>query len=105
MEEKEFRKAQSKLKAFTVLANQENVPSKTFELINSRLPNDVFLNSISQKQKDIGVSGFSPSEKSIFQLMVNLESDEKVSQVDLESIEVDKEAEGLISFGLKIILN
>ena len=100
--EKEFRNIQKRLDVFWALASASGVNSKIIESISSQLPQDVYLDNLSYTEKMLSLKGSSLSEQSVAQFVVNLESLEDFASVDLEKVDVDEDAGGLINFTLNI---
>jgi Tfp pilus assembly protein PilN len=72
--ENEFKEIQTRLKVFSELTANEGLVANSIKTTTSSLPPDVFLNLLSFSQNIITIEGTSPSEKSIQQLIVNLDS-------------------------------
>jgi Tfp pilus assembly protein PilN len=102
--EKDFARLQTRIKVFTALASQEGL-SQDIQKIASYMPVDIFLTSFTKTGNDIKIAGASPSELSIAQFIVNLESDDDFKEISLANVSVGEFTEGLIEFGLTITLN
>jgi len=101
--EKEFRSVQKRLEIFALLTQNQDIASKNLNNFSTYLPLDVFIISYSQDSKgNISVVGYSPSEQSIAQLIVNLKSLKNIQNVDLTSISSNMENPTLSDFTLTI---
>jgi Tfp pilus assembly protein PilN len=95
--EREWKDTQKRLKIFSTLTLNEEIAADTINLIASYLPSDIFLTSVSIVSNETTVEGVSPSERGIQQFLVNLQSAEALSQVELSNIETDKDS-GFLKF-------
>ena len=100
--EKEFNLVQQRLKVFSVMASTDKSHVDDIKQIASQLPADVYLNNISFNNQGIRITGYSPSEISIAQFIVNLGSIENFGVVELTQVDIDSENESLLKFSLKI---
>lgn len=99
--EDEFRLTQSKLALFS----KYNLFKSSANFLDSTrisLPVNIFLKSLSYNNGTINISGFSPSEQSIQQLLVNLSSLKEVDRATLLSAVSDQENPNLINFDIQI---
>jgi Tfp pilus assembly protein PilN len=102
--ENEFRKTQQRLKIFTDLTDNKILAADLVVKIASYLPPEISLKNLSFIEGEIKLTGTSPSETSIAQLLTNLESDNQFQEISLAQVETDKENELMLSFGLKITI-
>lgn len=100
--EKEFNQIQEKLKIYSALTAKENPFTSNINKVTEYIPTDVFINSYDATQGEIKISGFSPSEVSVAQFIVNLESLENFKEVSLVSVDLGQKYEGLIGFTLSL---
>jgi Tfp pilus assembly protein PilN len=98
--ENEFRLAQKKINIFAKLT-QEPIKSEKIKVISQSLPPEISLTSVSLDKDSFQIKGVSGNEQSISQFIVNLESAEEFSQVELVQLDSDKENPFLIIFILK----
>ena len=96
--EKEFKQIQQRLGIYSALASQEKPTTTSFSSIITQLPPDVYISLFSSMDKDIKVGGFSPSEQSIAQFVVNLETVESFEEIALTDVDISKDREGLPDF-------
>ncbi len=99
--EKDFRKVQKRLEIFSSLYSNSK-PSASLNLITSYLPADVFVSSLSFVEDSIQLRGIASNERSIAQLIANLESDKGFKEVVLSQIDSGKEESSSLIFTLKI---
>ena len=102
--EKEFNLVQQRLKIFSVMASSDKSRVNDIENIASQLPADVYLNNISFTNQGIRITGYSSSEVSIAQFIVNLDSLDNFETVELTQVDIDSENESLLKFSLNITI-
>jgi Tfp pilus assembly protein PilN len=102
--EKEFNLVQQRLNIFTVMASSDKSRVDDIENIASQLPTDVYLNNISFTNQGVRIAGYSLSEISIAQFIVNLDSVDNFETVDLTQVDIDSENESLLKFSLNITI-
>lgn len=102
--ESEFNLVQQRLKIFSVMASSEKSHVSDIEQIASQLPADVFLNNISFSNLGVRITGYSPSELSIAQFIVNLDALDNFQYVELTQVAIDSENESLLKFSLNITM-
>lgn len=98
--EKEFRSTQKKLKIFSELTKEN---AKYAEILNttvSYLPSDLFLTAVTFKEGVAEIEGYTPNEISIQQLIVNLTSSGKFTEVGLLELSNDPKDSTLLIFKL-----
>jgi Tfp pilus assembly protein PilN len=100
--EKEFKQTQTKLKIFSELTAREGLTNNAVKTISSNLPPDIFLRSLSFSQKTIYVEGTSPSEISIQQLIVNLDSKDLFKSANLVEMGSAPNDPSLLKFKLDV---
>ncbi len=96
--ENKFKDTQARLKIFSELATQEELISNSLDVISSSLPPDVFLKSLSFLGDNVTIESVSPNEKSIQQLIVNLDSTDMFKEVELAGINTNKDGSALLQF-------
>lgn len=72
--EKEFKKTQKKLSVFSEITSDEGRITSAIKTVGSLLPPDAFLKSVSFGEQGIEIEGSTPNERSIQQIIVNLDS-------------------------------
>ena len=102
--EKEFKDTQKRLKIYSDLTSDKLSKATVANTISKLLPPDIFLTTIVFKDKEIGISGISPNEKSIQQLIVNLNSSDIFESALLMGIKSDEEDVNSLIFDLSVIL-
>lgn len=103
--EREFKFTQKRLAIFSELAKEEGVISGVVNTITTRLPADVVLTNITLTDNQVNVSGTTPNEKSIQQLMVNLGASDQVKGVKLLGISPNTKDPSLMTFKIEFSLN
>ncbi len=96
--EREFKNIQNKLNVFSKLTENQGIYTDTLSNIVSYLPSDLFLTSITFEGQLIEIEGYSPNEVSIQQLIVNLSSSGKFSDIALSKLETDTKDPILLNF-------
>lgn len=102
--EKEFKDTQKRLKIYSDLTSDKLSKATVANTISKLLPPDIFLTIITFNDREIGISGISPNEKSIQQLIVNLNSSDIFESVLLMGIKSDEENVNSLIFELRVIL-
>ena len=102
--EKEFKNTQLRLEALATLTKIEQPFSKLLAMVPPLLPPEIILKSFTANQEGILVSGTSPSEQIIAQLIANLESNSRVENIYLSQLGTDKDDESLLEFGLTVTI-
>lgn len=102
--EKEFREVQKRLTIYKTLTSEEISLVKILDDVSKNIPEDVFLSSLSFLEGKLLISGFSPNERSIVQLAVNLEKNAGYKNVGLTSVATSREDPSLLEFGLDVPL-
>jgi Tfp pilus assembly protein PilN len=96
--EQEFNATQKRLKVFSsLIAGQINSHKSSSEIVES-LPADVVLTNMSIKKDSIVISGSTPNEKSIQQLIVNLNSKENFKDFSISNISTSLSNNTLLDF-------
>lgn len=103
--EKEFRDVQKRIEIFSSLIAKEGMDTKVLDAIRKHIPNDTILSSISVSGDKINIKGISPSEKSIQQFMVNLESDELFIKTALSELEASGRNQSLLLFSMSVSIS
>lgn len=100
--EQEFRSVQQKLATIKTLESLSTNFSEDSQKIASATPSDIFLVSSAKAEGNMSISGTSPSERSIAQLIANLESIEGYSEVSLSQLNTNVEDGALLGFTITI---
>lgn len=100
--EKEFKYTQNKLRIFSELTSNKLKMAEAFKTITSYLPPDAYLTTISFSDENITISGFSPNERSIQQIIVNLETVDQFKKVALPTIKTSSTDSYLLEFKIVI---
>jgi Tfp pilus assembly protein PilN len=96
--ESDFRNTQKKLDYFKDLSDEGKTADGSLKASVTSLPEDVFLSSLSFGKSSIEISGASPSEKSIQQFIVNLNSKDFFDNVGLVEMRTDQFNPDLLNF-------
>lgn len=99
--EAEFRLIQRRLGVFADLTKENKYASSYLKEIVVSIPTEIILSSIDFSESGILLSGQAPDERSIAQLVVNLEAG-GTRQVSISQIAVNREDKSLIDFSLSI---
>jgi Tfp pilus assembly protein PilN len=102
--ENEFKDVQKKLEIFSELTKNEGAITQSLKTITSYLPQDMLLDSFTFTNNKINIEGISPSERSIQQLIVNLESNETFEDVSLLSIASGIKDPNLLEFSIAVTI-
>jgi Tfp pilus assembly protein PilN len=102
--EEEFRKTQKQLKIFSQVSQNKSSVGNILNEIGSFLPNDIYLTSYTFTESIVKIKGFSSSERSIAQLISNLEASDAFGEVSLNQLDTSRQQKSLLSFTLKIEL-
>ena len=103
--ENKFKNTQDRLKIFSELTEKSGLTAKTINEVRIHLPDDLLLTSVGFSEDSLFLmEGVTPNEKSIQQLIVNLQSTKLFKNVDLEEIETDIESPSLLKFKIASIL-
>jgi Tfp pilus assembly protein PilN len=98
--ERQFKDTQKRLKIFAdITANKAE--SSYLSLIGNQLPPDVSLTNVAKVGNDIEIQGFTASEQSAQQFVVNLQSTNIFSDVSLNTVTSNQLNPGLLSFTIK----
>ena len=100
--EKEFKHVQKRLEVLSELSKNDRLATRSLKSIRTSLPPDIFLNGVSFSENKFNLTGMSPNEKSIQQLVVNLENKENLENVSLTSINSEKNNPDLLEFELLV---
>lgn len=98
--EREFENTQTKLKIFSELTQNQGVYAKALNETVSYLPSDLFLTAVILNEDNLDIEGSTPNEVSIQQLMVNLSSSTKFSDVGLVELASSPRDPYLLNFKL-----
>jgi len=102
--EREFKNTQKRLKIYSDLTYDKLSKATVANTVSKLLPPDIFLSVITFKDREIGISGISPNEKSIQQLIVNLNSSDIFEKAFLMGIKSDEEDVNSLIFELRVTL-
>jgi len=103
--EKDFKDSQRKLSIISGLEKISINPQTNLDIISARLPQDVYLSSYGIADNTIKISGISPSERSVAQLITNLKSDENFKDVSLSQLGTQESQSSLLLFEIIISPN
>jgi len=98
--EKEFKAVQNKLDLYKTVTSSKINSADVIEAVVNSLPGDVYLDSIVIAGNNISVIGVSSNTQSVQQFIVNLESKDPVSSVNLGSVEKGSVDSDLIKFSV-----
>jgi Tfp pilus assembly protein PilN len=98
--EKEFENTQNKLRIFSELTKNQGIYADILNTVVSYLPPDLYLTTITFKEGALQIEGSTPNEVSIQQLIVNLSSSGKFSEVGLIELATDPKDRILLNFKL-----
>lgn len=99
--DKEFKDTQKRLEILKNLTKGETVVSKSLSTLRSYLPDDIFLSTISFSKEALRIEGLSPNERSVQQLIVNLESTQIFREVVLIELRSDQNNTSLLKFTIQ----
>jgi len=98
--ENEFRDIQKRLSIYQGLISTQPSFSNDIKSLTNLIPEDTVLSSISLSEAEDSLSGTSASEKSIAQLIANLQNMDGVKDVSVAQISANKDDPTLIDFNL-----
>lgn len=98
--EKEFENTQKRLQIFSELTKNQGVYADTLNTVVSYLPSDLYLTTTTFEESSLQIEGSSSNEISIQQLIVNLSSSGKFSDVGLIELATDPKDPYLLNFKL-----
>ncbi len=102
--EKEFENIQKRLRVFSELTENQGIYTDALHELVSYLPPDLYLTTVTFKGDSFFIEGSTSNEISIQQLMVNLLSTEKFSEISLSELATDTKDTNLINFKLDTVL-
>lgn len=103
--ERKFKDVQKRLAIYSSSTKREISNTEVLNLIKNSLPSDVILASITLEKDKIKITGITPSEKSMQQLIVNLSSNQKkFTDVNLTEAGTKPDDPSFILFGIDIKL-
>jgi Tfp pilus assembly protein PilN len=103
--ETDFRGTQKRLEIYTQLTSAQKRATNTLKKITELLPLDVFLTTVNVEENTWTISGKTPSEKSIQQFLVNLNSIEGVNKTSIDSVGTDEDDPSALLFKLSMELD
>jgi Tfp pilus assembly protein PilN len=95
--ENKFRIFQKQIDVFTKISSLTQ-KSDYLSLITSLTPPEVILNSISDNEASLQITGYSGSERNISQFLKNLSSNDKFTEVTLNKIDSSEDNSSVIVF-------
>lgn len=98
--EKEFKGIQNKLNIFSELTKNEGVYNEALDTLVSYLPPDLYLTATNFQGYSLQIEGSTSNEVSIQQLIVNLTSSEKFSDIGLVDLSTNPRDPYLLNFKL-----
>jgi Tfp pilus assembly protein PilN len=98
--DKEFKDTQKRLAAYSELTEKQQFVTNSLGALGSYLPDDIFLTIISYSENTQLIEGLSPSERSIQQFIVNLESTGIFEGVTLTELKSDQNNSALLKFSI-----
>jgi Tfp pilus assembly protein PilN len=101
--EKEFKNIQDRLYIFSDLTKNQGIYADILGTVVSYLPQDLFLTTLIFKEGSLQIEGSTANEKSIQQLMVNLSSTEKFSELNLTELATNPKDSVLLDFKLNTV--
>jgi len=102
--EKEFKETQKRLEVYSDLTSYTLPKVSIANTVSTLLPPDIFLTSVIFGTNAVTVSGVSPNEKSIQQLVVNLNSSDNFEKAYLVEIKSDEEDVNSLLFRIQVDL-
>lgn len=99
--EADFKSTQKKLEYFRNLSDAGKTADESLKASISSLPEDVFLSSLSFGGTSVEILGSTPSEKSIQQFIVNLNSRGTFATVNLIDMRSDQFSPDLLNFKIE----
>lgn len=100
--ENQFRNTQDRLSIYSELNTADSSVSETLLAIVESLPQDAFLSQLTFRNTGASILGYSSSEKSIQQFIVNLESRNLFNDVSLSELNTNIDNPNLLEFDIKI---
>jgi Tfp pilus assembly protein PilN len=98
--EKEFRETQNRLKIFSELTKNQGVYADTLNTLVSYLPSDLYLTTVTYEKNSIQIEGSTSNEVSVQQLIANLSSTDKFTDISLVEFATDSKDSYLFNFKL-----
>jgi Tfp pilus assembly protein PilN len=102
--EKEFRNVQKKIAVYSEIIKDDNKPSLFFNQTWESLPVDMQLVDFTKEADGINIQGATLNEASISLFVSNLESKDRLGEVDIVQIKTVEDSP-LIEFTLKVSTN
>jgi Tfp pilus assembly protein PilN len=90
-DEESFLDSQRRIEIYKEYSLKRNVGTNVLEDIRKSMLDDVIIISINLQPQGLSIGGITPNERSILQLIVNLESKESISAVELSGIKKAKD--------------
>ncbi len=100
--EKEFETTQNKLKVFSQITKNEGVFKDIIKTTISYLPSELFLTSLTIKEDSLEIEGITTSEISLQQLITNLNSTKKFSDISIGELGTDSKDPNILVFKLNL---
>ena len=99
--EKEFKKTQKKLSVFSEITQEEGKITLAINTVGSLLPPDAFLKSVAFSEQGIEIEGSTPNERSIQQIIVNLDSSNIFQDTILIELATPPDQLNLLNFKIR----
>ena len=96
--ESDFKSTQKKLGYFRKLSDEGKAADSFLKASTVSIPDDLFLSSLAFSKSTVEILGSSPSEKSVQQFIVNLNSTKLFTDVNLIDMRTDQNSPDLLNF-------
>lgn len=100
--EREFKDVQKRLTIFSAVAEQSFPFSSLLNELSTYLPPDTFLSAVSFQENSVQIKGLSFSERSVSQLIANLEKNSNFKDVALQNVSSGTQDKSQIVFNIKM---
>ena len=102
--ESHFKDTQQRLDALSDISSGELVNTNLLKIITKNLPPDVILNNISYANKKVALLGSTPNERSVQQLIVNLDANEEFQNVSFSEAKSSSNDPNILDFKIELDL-
>lgn len=99
--EDHFSDTQKRLKVLSEISSGKLIGTNLLEIVTKNLPPDVILKDISYTNEGISLSGYTPNEQSIQQLIVNLDANDEFQNVNLSEAKSSPDNPNVLEFKIK----
>ena len=99
--ERDFKETQLRIKVFSELYSEQDIYSNSRNTLTPLLPPDIFLTSIVFKSGKMTVQGLTASERSIQQLLVNIDESDIFVGAELISMSTNSDDPSLLTFEIE----